>query len=548
MHTVTLQQEPRPEKIDIGDGLIMRWSTPQDKDNLVDCLADAFRWDMQSRRIPEDGVPNKNECIIAGVGRLMSGKHVVQSQYDIALVEDTKRSADQTLNKKNPIVAAICMHQMAGYYGSIEVTYGALGAVGSLPEYRNRGLVKKLFLEMMHPAANARGDLMTFILGIPHFYRQFGYEYAVPHKFGRVLKDLPSVFPALSSKQEPVRLREASVTDIPYLVKMSTPDRIQCNAQLGIYYGQDFWTYIVAVLNSDLESIENHHDAHHHPGIIVDEETGKDVGIILTSNVAGRWVLEAFVIGQDANSDDDLLVYRNVAPSILRQLKAFDRPYYECYNKKLNNNVLPDESETMKRERGEYSPLAFTDLGINLTQHHALTKMLDSQEKLAPENPPFRLYTRIPSLPKWIQKIAPVLEERLKESQVFKGISAKIQIDFFRRLEGMSGRGLEITFFKGKFVKAQDWTLKSPEQIHQESIARKELPNKDRLQKENEEEMTVFSAGFAPLTFTRLVTGTMDVSELLQRDSENYIKGEEAKLMLEILFPKFDHFVDLFWW
>lgn len=36
-------KEPRPERFDLGDGLVMRWSTKEDKDNIADCLADAFR-------------------------------------------------------------------------------------------------------------------------------------------------------------------------------------------------------------------------------------------------------------------------------------------------------------------------------------------------------------------------------------------------------------------------------------------------------------------------------------------------------------------------
>ncbi|KAG0011293.1 hypothetical protein BGZ80_000788 [Entomortierella chlamydospora] len=516
MHsTVTLRREPRPERIDIGDGLIMRWSTPQDKDNLADCLADAFRWETSGRRIPECGIPNKHEYISAAIGRLMSGKHVVQSQYDIALVEDTTRPSQG----KNPIVAAVCMHQMAGYYGPIDITYGTLGAVGSLPEYRNRGLIRRLL---------------------------FGYEYAVPHKFGRTLKHIASSIPALAAADpwkngdgvtpvgEPFRLREVTALDIPYLIEMSTPDRLHCNSQLGLYYGKDFWSYIVEALKPEL--IENHHDAHHHAGIIVDIKSGKDIGISLTSNITGRWTWEAFTL------NEELFTFRDVAYSVLRQLKAFDRPYYECYNAKLNNNILPDESETSKRERGEFSPLTFTDLVVNLTKHHPVTKILESQGKLAPENPPFRLYTRIHSLPKWIRKIAPVLEERLKDS-VLKDISARIQLDFYRKLEGMSGRGLEIVFDQGKFVNAEDWAPKTPIQIHQESL----LQEKEDLSSIKKQE-TVFSAGFAPMTFTRLVTGTMDVSELLERDSENYVQDGETKLALEILFPKFDHFVDLFWW
>ncbi|KAG0367444.1 hypothetical protein BGZ54_003857 [Gamsiella multidivaricata] len=510
--TITLQKEPRPERIDIGNGM----------------------WENIGQRVSEDGAPDKNTYVDSAIRRLMSGKHVVMSEYDIALVEDTTLHVQPG---KNPIVAAICMQQMAGYYGSVEVTYGALGAVGTLLEYRNRGLIRRLFLEMIHPVADARGDLMTFIIGIPHFYRLFGYEYAVPHKFGQPLKDpISTLFPLLKDASERFTLREVAPSDLPYLVQMTTPKRLHCNAQLGIYYGKAFWDFIAQALAP--EAIERHHDAHHHAGIIVDTRTGKDIGVSLTSYATRRWIWEAFSIDLDEATG---ITYKDVMPSILRQLKAFDRPYYECYNAKLNDNILPAETETEKRDNGFFSPRMYSELVINLTKHHPVTKLLDSQGRLAPENPPLRLYTRIHSLPKWIEKIAPVLEQRLKDSAML-GISARIQLNFFRKMEGMSGRGLEIVFRRGKFVRASDWEdFRSLEQIFREQRS------SASASKEKEDE-AIFRAGFAPLTFTRLVTGAMDVSELLQRDGENFVENGETKMLLEILFPKLDHFVDLFWW
>lgn len=40
----------------------------------------------------------------------------------------------------------------------------------ALIEYRNKGLIRRLFLEMIHPASEARGDIIQFLPGIPHFY------------------------------------------------------------------------------------------------------------------------------------------------------------------------------------------------------------------------------------------------------------------------------------------------------------------------------------------------------------------------------------------
>ncbi|KAG0222695.1 hypothetical protein BGX31_008929 [Mortierella sp. GBA43] len=527
----------------------MRWSTKDDAENIADCLAESFKFEDMGQHIPESGIPDKNEYIEAAILRLLSGRHVVMSEFDIALVEDTKllQQKDPLTGKsKNPVVAAICMQQMAGYYSHVPITCGTLGAVGSLPAYRNRGLIRRLFLEMMHPVADARGDLMTFILGIPHFYRLFGYEYAVPHKFGRMLKKFATTAPPLPAGDvEPFALRSVTLADLPYLIQMTTPDRLHCHAQLGIYYGHDFWRYIVQELAPN--QIDNHHDGHHHAGIIVHVKSGRDVGVSMTSNITGRWVWEVLSLESNYSDDgnDGDVTYRKVMPSILRQLKDFDRPYYECHNAKLNNNILPDESATNLRQRGQFPPLKFSSLCVNLTQYHPVTKLLESRGQLSPENPPIRLYTRVPSLPKWIEKIAPVLEERLKQSEVFCGMSMTLQVDFYRKLEGMSGRGLEVVFRKGRFVSATNWKPKTAEEVMSERHAKKA---RVLSQSEGKEEEIVYTAGFAPLTFTRLVTGTTDVSELLQRDSENFVGSGEAKLILEVLFPKLDHFVDMFWW
>jgi hypothetical protein len=38
-----VQKAQRSERIDIGDGLVMRWSISNDADNIADCMALAFR-------------------------------------------------------------------------------------------------------------------------------------------------------------------------------------------------------------------------------------------------------------------------------------------------------------------------------------------------------------------------------------------------------------------------------------------------------------------------------------------------------------------------
>src|SRR5205809_1198915 len=66
-------------------------------------------------------------------------------------------------------------------YDGIAFGVGQPEFVATHPDYRNRGLIRKLF-EMVHARSEAEGHLVQGITGITYFYRQFGYEYALELK------------------------------------------------------------------------------------------------------------------------------------------------------------------------------------------------------------------------------------------------------------------------------------------------------------------------------------------------------------------------------
>ncbi|KFH63426.1 hypothetical protein MVEG_10836 [Podila verticillata NRRL 6337] len=68
--SVVPRKESRPERFGLGDELAMSWSVKEDKDNIANCLADAFRIKKElelfrlvnhGRSVPDDEVPGKNE-------------------------------------------------------------------------------------------------------------------------------------------------------------------------------------------------------------------------------------------------------------------------------------------------------------------------------------------------------------------------------------------------------------------------------------------------------------------------------------------------------
>lgn len=63
--------------------------------------------------------------------------------------------------------------------GGIPLKVAEMGCVCTLPEYRHRGLIRRL-VNVFHKRVADLGYDLSILEGIPYFYRQFGYEYAIP--------------------------------------------------------------------------------------------------------------------------------------------------------------------------------------------------------------------------------------------------------------------------------------------------------------------------------------------------------------------------------
>ncbi|KAF9285640.1 hypothetical protein BGZ68_003685 [Mortierella alpina] len=570
----------RLQRIDIGDGLLMRWSTQADAVNIAGCLAEVFKWIGDHPK--EDEVPPPNEKIRTTVLRLFCGKFPVMTEYDYAVVENTLAK-----DGENPIVACICLQATPGYYGKVQLQYGTAECVGSHPDYRSRGLIRRLFLELIHPASEARGDVIQIIPGIPFFYRQFGYEYAISIVNHQMFEHLATAIPTLpNGKSEPYLLREPALDDLPYLVQMSTPEQLHNHAGLGTYYTEQYWKYMI----HDLPQIaQSDHELKRKTRIIVDAQTGQDCGLVMT-HVASFLCLNIFTL-QDPYRHQ----YRDAFFPVLRQMiavyneptifKEKKRQQGGVKNSKEAQNADAPAAEVQETEDANHDPSNTTTTAeadtviasefkdklhscrILLSPTHPVTQLL--QPKLTPSRKRYRLYTRIPSYANFILKVAPALEDRLARS-CLAGISVTWHFDFFRKVEGSAGRGLEIVFHEGRIVSASDdWVTPTPyetmlaareKRIAQEKEADKQAANtlpseevqqqqQQQLDRVNKAPSLEFKAEFAPLTLTRLLVGDLTIAEMLDLYGECSVSGgSDAELMLDVLFPKQRHYFDVFWW
>ena len=87
-----------------------------------------------------------------------------------------------------------------------------MAIVGTLEAYRRRGLVHAQ-TEYFKERLRERGCLISHIQGIPYYYRQFGYEFAIPLEGG--LRLTGYVLPP--EPDQTLTFRLATNADIPQL-------------------------------------------------------------------------------------------------------------------------------------------------------------------------------------------------------------------------------------------------------------------------------------------------------------------------------------------
>lgn len=353
---------------------------------------------------------------------------------------------------------------------------------------------------------------------------QFGYEYGLCSYVGVKVESADKIPKLDKSKfsSEPYILRLATLSDLPLLNRLSSREARHANAQIGRHYTPEFWQYVV----HDLFKIKtSRFDGDRDVQIIVETKTGKEVGYTMTSNAFASTKLHAMAL------DEVEAKYSDVTYPVMRQL--FELLKRRKAEERRNQPTLP--GATTMVTKGISDPLS-----ICLHDKHPLVVLLGNKANHEPEehNAGFRLYTRISNYGQFIMTVAPELESRLASSAL-AGLTGRLRLDFFRSIEGCSAKGLEVFFDNGKITDARDWTNPGPEGLLKE---RMEWKTKGEIPP------TIYSGGFPPLLFTMLLTGRHSLKDLYVMHGDVEVEGGENRLLLNTLFPKCDHHLDLFCW
>ena len=124
--------------------------------------------------------------------------------------------------------------------GGVDLPAGQVELVATDPDYQGRGLVREL-MAWAHGRSRERGHLAQVMIGIPYFYRQFGYSYAIPqHRWRALAKPVPRV--------DGVTVRRATPADIPAMQALqdAAQSSVQGGADLRMPHSPACWRWLVA--------------------------------------------------------------------------------------------------------------------------------------------------------------------------------------------------------------------------------------------------------------------------------------------------------------
>jgi hypothetical protein len=284
---------------------------------------------------------------------------------DIIFVEDAATGE---------VVSSLVLLPWTLLYGGVPLPVGEMGMVGTLESHRGQGLVRIQTAYFMQ-RLRARGCLLSLIQGIPYFYRQFGYEYAMPLEGGLRLSGRELSTPLEAA----FTFRQATRDDLPALLRL-----YDAAAQdLAVHTARDetLWSYLLAEPAGSALRCENW---------LVEDATGE---------AAGYFRLPDFHFDEELAVNEVSRLSGNAALATLYWLKQ------------------------TATERGKP--------GIRLNLPAGCTLMQAARSLGAHDLGTYAWQVHVPDLAALLRAIGPVLEQRLAASP-FAGLSRELQICFYR--------------------------------------------------------------------------------------------------------------------
>lgn len=375
---------------DLGDGLVLRYATPAD----VEALAQ-FNGRIHGSERPDHFDP----MVAAWTRDFMSERHPTCGPSNVTLVEDTRAG---TLR----VVSSMCLIPQTWTFAGIPFEVGRPEAVGTDPDYRRRGLVRMQF-QVLHAKSEAMGHLVQGITGIPWYYRQFGYEYALDLGGGRLT--YAANIPALKDGEtEPHRLRPMTKDDLPFVKALYDKD----SARSTVACPRPDWLWHAMLDWYSPDSFERRHFQ------IIETADRRAVGYIAPNRE--MWD-DVFMIDELAVVEGQSL--RAVMPSVLRAIKPM--------------------AEAEAAKQGKTLRALYWKVGREHPVFDAIPELVQKPRR------PYGWYIRVADVPAFLRHIAPALEARLARSTM-AGHTSEVKVNEYNG-------GFKMMWDRGKLVSAEAW-------------------------------------------------------------------------------------------
>lgn len=286
------------------------------------------------------------------------------------------------------VVSSLCLIPWTWNFQGITLKAGEMGIVGTLENYRRRGLIRALDTRFKELLREGEFDL-SHIQGIPYYYRQFGYEYSLPLEGGWEI-GLHQIPDAPAGDAPHFTYRRATIDDIPALIRLY--DEAARDLDIFAPRGAGIWRYLLNYTDNTGMDLEL--------WLILDSEGQPD----------GYVAIQKYGFGTGLNVSEASQLSHTAVVEVLRWLKTLaqerQKPYIRLFPPE-GNPILLYAQAWGARNTGRYA-----------WQIH------------------------FPDVARLLRTLAPVFEQRIAASS-FAGLTKNVEINLYRE-------AFELRFEQGK--------------------------------------------------------------------------------------------------
>ena len=425
-------------------------------------------------RLHSDDPDNPERWLGEWTRDLMRGNHPTTGPDDVTVVVDEEEGGK--------IVSSVVLISQTWRYDDVPFAVGRPELIATDEEYRRRGLVRAQ-IDVVHRWSAERGELVQAMVGIPWYYRMFGYEMALEmggswlYPYDRLQRLKPSSAAARYS------VRAAGEQDVPLLDRLY--ERHCGDSLVSRVRSVDEWRY---------EMLEAHATSVYRRNLRIVTEVDNEE---MEAGAERTGAIEPTPIGYfEFATWPHAMAVREIAAAPGASLRAV-----ALEAARYLQGVIDEQGKTTgEGEADVQSRTVRRALLFATGPGHPVLRALE--DRLVASGEPYAWYVRVPDLRAFLWRIQPVLERRLAES-VLAGHSGRTRLNFYTEQ-------MTLEFERGRLAAIGDY-------------------QPQRLQDGN--------AAFPGLTFLQLLFGYRSVGDLRHAFADCYASGETA-LLLDILFPR----------